>query len=145
MKISLRKITEKNCEECLKLSLFPDQRKFMGSNENSLAQAYAYRELEPRAIYNDETMVGFIMYAKDPERGNYYINRFMIDKNYQRKGFGREALKLLLAHLKETGVEAVDILHRPDNHDAVKLYRELGFEATEDTYEDDQISRVKLI
>lgn len=142
--ISLREINESNWRECIALSVREDQKKFVGTNENGLALAYAHKEMRPRGIYADEEMVGFIMYAMDPDDGLYYINRFMIDESYQGKGYGRRALKMLTDQLRAEGVKSVDILHKPDNEQAIRLYRSLGFEQTEEMVGDDVISRLDL-
>ena len=144
MNISLRKINEDNWRECIRLKVRADQERFIASNENGLALAYAHKEMEPRGIYSDDKMIGFIMYAKDPDDGMYYINRFNIDEKHQGKGCGRKALELLLSQLKESGVESVDIIHKPDNDIAIKLYKSLGFELTEEKLNDDVISRMNL-
>lgn len=144
MSITLRRIDENNWRDCINLKVSEEQERFVATNVNGLALAYAHKEIKPRGIYAGDEMVGFIMYGRDPDDGLYYINRFMIDKNHQRKGFGREALKILLDELREDGVESVDIIHKPDNTVAIKLYRSFGFELTEYTLGDDVISNVKL-
>lgn len=142
--ISLREINDSNWRECIALSVKEDQKRFVGTNENGLALAYAHREMQPRGIYANEVMAGFIMYAKDPDDGLYYINRFMIDESYQGMGYGRRALELLAEQLRAEGVTSVDILHKPDNEQALRLYRSLGFEQTDERVGDDVISRLNL-
>ena len=144
MNITLRKIDENNWRECIKLSVKEDQKEFVATNENGLALAYAHKETNPLLIYSDGTPVGFIMYGCDPDDGLYYINRFMIDKNHQGNGYGREALRILLNNLHSDGVESVDIIHKPDNYAAIRLYKSFGFELTEHTLGDDVISNLKL-
>jgi len=144
MNITLRNVDENNWRKCIQLKVSEDQVRFVATNENGLALAYAHKEMNPRAIYNDDNMVGFIMYARDPDDGIYYINRFMIDSKYQRKGYGRVAMQLILEQLKTEGVTTLDILHRPDNKVAIKLYQSFGFELTEDIVDKDVVSRVKL-
>jgi diamine N-acetyltransferase len=142
--ISLREINESNWRECIALSVKEDQKRFIGTNENGLALAYAHKEMQPRGIYANEVMAGFIMYAKDPDDGLYYINRFMIDESYQGKGYGRRALELLTEQLKADGVASVDILHKPDNEQAIRLYMSLGFEQTDERVDYDVISRLEM-
>ncbi|MBX7042161.1 MAG: GNAT family N-acetyltransferase [Ignavibacteria bacterium] len=142
--ISLREINESNWRECIALSVREDQKKFVGTNENGLALAYAHKEMRPRGIYADEEMVGFIMYAMDPDDGLYYINRFMIDASCQGRGFGRRALRILTEQLMAEGVTSVDILHKPDNEQAVRLYMSLGFKLTDERVGDDVISRLEM-
>nr|WP_269206034.1 GNAT family N-acetyltransferase [Clostridium botulinum] len=54
----------------------------------------------PFGIYNGNTLVGFIMFGYDTigdegepniAEGNYCIWRFMINKAYQKQGFGKKA------------------------------------------------------
>lgn len=144
MNITLREINETNWRECIHLKVSDKQKQFVATNENGLALAYAHKEMNPRGIYNDDELVGFIMYAKDPDDGLHYINRFMIDEKFQGNGFGKEALKILISRLKEMGVESVDIIHKPDNEHAIKIYKSFGFELTNETLGDDVISNLKL-
>jgi diamine N-acetyltransferase len=100
--------------------------------------------MEPRGIYSGDEMVGFVMYAKDPDDGLYYINRLMIDEKHQGRGFGTEALKILLGQLRNSGVLSVDIMHKPDNYSAIRIYERLGFVITDETLGDDVISTLDL-
>jgi len=143
--ITLKEINENNWRECIGLKVRDDQKRFVGTNENSLALAYAHKEMEPRGICNEDILVGLLMFAKDPDDGIYYINRLMIDKRYQGKGFGRRALEILIEEIKGRGAETIDIIHKPDNANAIRLYRDLGFKPTYDKLDDDDISRVNLI
>ncbi len=144
MSILLKEINEDNWRDCIRLKVRKDQEKFVATNENGLALAFAHKEMEPRGIYSDDKMVGFIMFAKDPDDGIYYINRLMTDEKYQGNGYGRKALEILIAILKDRGAKFIDIIHKPDNYSAIKLYRSLGFESTEDKLNDDVISRVNF-
>lgn len=144
MEITLRKINEDNWRECIALKVSKDQSGFVATNENGLALAYAHKEMQPRAIYAGDIMVGFIMYAKDPDDGLFYINRFMIDEKFQKKGYGEKALANLLEELKKEGVKSVDILHKPYNEVAIKVYKRLGFNLTDEKLGDDVISTAIL-
>ena len=84
------------------------------------------------------------MYAKDPDDGVYYVNRLMIDEKHQGNGYGRRALAMIVDELRDAGVETLDILHRPDNERAIKIYRSLGFELTDAKVDDDVVSQVVL-
>lgn len=64
--IRLREITFDNFIECIKLEAKEEQKDFVATNLYSLAEAYTalsngYSIPMPYAIYNDDTMVGFIM------------------------------------------------------------------------------------
>ena len=44
-------------------------------------------------------LVGFLMHALDPDENSRWIYRLMIDRNHQGRGYGRAALRALMAHL----------------------------------------------
>lgn len=144
MNITLRKIDQDNWRDCIKLKVKEEQKKFVATNENALALAYVHTEMNPLGIYLDEKIVGFLMHALDPDDNIYYINRLMIDENYQGKGYGRKALSILIEKLKNEGVKVLDILHKPDNHFAIKLYESLGFELTDVKVGDDIVSTLHI-
>jgi len=144
MSITLRPIDKSNWRDCLKLKVKDEQSALVGSNANTLAMCYIYPEVNPLGIYLDEKIIGLITHALDPDEQIHYINRFMIDENYQGRGFGKTALKLLIDKLKNEGVKILDIIHKPDNSAAIKLYRSLGFELTNDKVQDDCVSRLNI-
>lgn len=100
MKITLEKITEQNRQECFSLKVNPAQSEYIAPNENSLNEAQENAEIaRPFAIYADDKMIGFAMFAwdennEDPE-DKYWLWRFMIDKSLQGKGYGHLALMAL--------------------------------------------------
>ena len=85
----------------------------------------------PFAIYDDDTIVGFIMMGYYEVKGYYTLWEFMIDSKYQNKGYGRQALKLGLDFVRDE-FGPVDIYTgvTPGNTAAKKLYESVGFEST---------------
>jgi len=130
--IVLKPITRENLEEVLALRVNEDQEKYVISNAESLSRAYVYSETAyPFAIYDDDTIVGFIMMGYYEVKRYYTLWEFMIDHKYQNKGYGRQALKLGLNFVKEK-FGPVDIYTGviPGNTVAKKLYESVGFEST---------------
>jgi len=143
--IELRKITWDNFEECINLKITDEQeeRDYVPSNTYSLAQAYV-AVLDGKnhpmlyAIYNNEAMIGFTWFCYDTtgeydSKPCYVIYRFMIDKQYQNKGFGKQAMTEILTYIKTYPygeAEAVYLSYDRRNTAADKLYRSLGFEET---------------
>ena len=130
--VSLKPVTRENLEEVLALRVNEDQEKYVISNAESLSRAYVYSETAyPFAIYDDDTIVGFIMMGYYEVKRYYTLWEFMIDSKYQNKGYGRQALKLGLNFVKEK-FGAVDIYTgvTPGNTIAKKLYESVGFEST---------------
>ena len=130
--VELREITKDNLEEVLDLRIHEHQESFVSSTAYSLAQAYAYRDTAfPFAVYADNTIVGFIMLGYYEARNQYTLWKFLIDKKYQNKGYGREALIQGIQYLKNRfGAEEVYTGVKPENENAKHLYRSVGFEAT---------------
>lgn len=130
--VQLKKITKDNLDEVLALSVAEHQKSFVSTVADSLAQAYVYRDTAfPFGIYADDEAVGFIMLGYYESRKQYTLWKFLIDKRFQNKGFGKEALKQGIVYLKErfhakeiyTGVSV-------GNETAKHLYKSLGFVET---------------
>lgn len=129
--VTIRPITKENYWQCVGLQLAKDQETFVASNVVSLVQAVYEDGAIPRAIYADETMVGFIMAQYIPTEPMPYIWRLMIDASHQGKGYGRAAMHLMLEHLKTiSGAPRIAISYLPENEAARHLYASLGFVET---------------
>ena len=130
--VSIRSITVDNLDAVLSLSVYEDQRGYVSTTAESLAQAYVYQDTAfPFAIYDDETIVGFIMMGYYKEKEYYTLWKLLIDKDHQNKGYGRKALELGIAFLKEN-FQVKDIYTgvSPGNDVAKKLYESVGFQET---------------
>ncbi|CAM4083653.1 spermidine acetyltransferase [Bacillus manliponensis] len=128
MSTTLREITLENWEECIELKATPEQSGFVASNLYSIAESKFQPTFVPLAIYHDDTMVGFVMYGLDPDDGNYWIYRLLIDAKHQRKGYGRAAISQVIELLKaKEDCHKVLIGYEPANSEAENLYTSLGF------------------
>jgi len=73
------------------------------------------------------------------------IYRLMIDKKYQGKGYGKEAMKVVLAYIyanpffDDYGI-SLDV--DPNNAIAIKLYKDLGFFITGEV--DDETGEIEM-
>ena len=127
--ITLREINRSNFDAVLDLSVSNEQKHFVASNLYSMAQAKACPECIPLAIYDEESLVGFLMYCMDEDDKEYWIYRLMIDQKYQRLGYGRKAMKCVLSKISEDKQHnKVYISFEPENIAAKTLYEELGFQ-----------------
>lgn len=81
--VTLRAIDRDNWETCIQLAVAKDQQSFVASNLYSLAQAFVWPECVPLGIFEEDTMVGFLMWAKDHRDGQYWVYRLMIDHRFQ--------------------------------------------------------------
>lgn len=128
--VRLERITEENYKECLKLKVAENQQKFVSPNVLSLAKAYIYYDsVTPFAIYKDDIMVGFIMLRFDKEYSHYFIWQFMIDEQYQNKGYGKEVLRYIIEWCKKhNNCKKIVTTYIEGNEQARLLYSKLGFE-----------------
>jgi len=131
-KVALREINKENLWDIFKLEVAPEQRKYVASNSVSIAQAYFDRETAWfRAIYADETPVGFLMLADDSEAQEYFIWRLMIDARYQKFGFAKRALEQLFEYVRtRPGAEEVKVSYVPGDGGPQGFYEKMGFRPT---------------
>jgi len=130
--VQLKEITKDNLDEVLRLSVAEHQKSFVSTTADSLAQAYVYRDTAfPFAVYADEKPVGFIMLGYYESRKQYTLWKYLIDKEHQGKGYGKEALKQGIKYLKEQ-FDAKEIYTGVSlgNEAAKGLYKSMGFTQT---------------
>ena len=140
MKITLKPIDDTNREAVLKLTVREDQP-FVAPNDVSLRQADEANAEDPGvarpfAIYADEKLVGFCMFAFDPEEEDpddrYWLWRFMIDKTEQGKGYGQAALAEIIKYFRDNGADQLWLSTEPENECGVHVYHKAGFKETGD-------------
>jgi diamine N-acetyltransferase len=140
MPVTLRAITRDNWRDVVRLKTTEVQKDFVAANVYSIAQSKVQPECVPLAIYAEETVVGFAMYALDQDDGNYWIYRLMIDAHHQSQGHGRAALRALVALLCELpDCDRIMISVVPENEVAFDLYRSEGFVETGQIIDDEAV------
>ena len=130
--IELHEITKENLDDVLSLDVSEHQKAYVSSTAASLAQAYVYRETAfPFAVYAENALVGFIMFGYYEARNQYTLWKFLIDKKYQNKGYGKEALKQGILYFKNTfHVKEIYTGVSIENEQAKYVYKSLGFMET---------------
>ena len=130
--IRLERVTKENLSALLALKTKDDQTCFVSTPAESLAQAYVFAETAfPFAVCNDQDVVGFIMMGYYEEKKYYTLWKLLIDQRYQGRGYGKAALELGLAFLKQQfHVSEVYTGVIPGNSVAKRLYRSIGFKET---------------
>lgn len=127
--ILLKAIDKSNWEECIQLKSSSNQKGFIASNLYSIAEAQFLEGFNTKAIYYGEIMIGFTMFGLDPDDGNYWIYRFMIDERFQSRGYGHQAMQLVINEIRNANdrTSIVMLGYKPDNEHAKKLYAKTGF------------------
>ena len=132
--IKLIEVNEKNWQNFASLEVFENQKAFLDSAVGIIARGYAYRSRRARVIgiADNETAVGLALVKDlDEEPACYDLQQFMIDKRYQRRGFGISALKMILICLgKERKFDCVEVCVKKNNYAALKFYKKAGFTDT---------------
>ena len=143
--VTLREVTKDNLGAILRLKVKPEQQQFVADNAVSIAEAHFEEKAWFRAIYADETPVGFVMLYDDPETTDYFLWRFMVDHKYQGMDFGRRALQLVIEHVREQP-NATELLlsYVPAEGGPEKFYTGLGFANTGEVHDGENVMKLVL-
>ncbi|EQB34711.1 hypothetical protein M948_20195 [Virgibacillus sp. CM-4] len=127
--MKIEELNEGNWYECCDLKLPEKQAEYIESNAISIAQSKLEPSLKPFAIYFEDKVVGFLMYNTEKEElDGYWIFRIMVDENFQGKGIGKAATKLMISEMsKLPDAEKIVVGYHPENQEANHLYANLGF------------------
>jgi len=126
--IRVAPLTETNRALVTALQLAPEQMDFVASNADSLQEAASDKDARPRVVMAGDRVVGLLMYEAPEDDDEARIYRFMIDRASQGKGYGKAALREVLAEIRSLGhIRHVSICYEPENEAARQLYRAAGF------------------
>ncbi|MBM7660972.1 diamine N-acetyltransferase [Bacillus mesophilus] len=134
MNLTLKNINRENWEDAIALSVSEEQMGFMASNLYSIAEVQFLESFLAMGVYLEEEMIGFTMFGIDPDDGNYWIYRLMIDQRYQGNGYGKQAVELVVTKIKEINTSNVPLImigYHPSNNGAKITYKKAGFVETE--------------
>ena len=150
--LTLHLITNDNFDAIVDMSdtLTNEQKRCVAPNLYSIAEAYVNQaNAWPRAIYLGDKPIGFIMLDLKPEHTPkdekaYYLWRFMIDHAYQNKGYGKQALDLIV---KKCKYDSKDFLYTScDIIDDMpyQFYLKYGFIDTGILDDDEEVLKLSL-
>jgi len=125
-------------EAIVKLKVRDTQKDYVSSNLEAFAKAFACQEVYDEkpivlGVYKDKTLVGVAMFCRSTveNRHIYYFLHFMIDENYQGKGYGKDALIHVVELIKTTKpLGEADWIYISVHKESVarRLYCNTGFE-----------------
>lgn len=151
MKIELRTVDDTNRNAVVLLKVWDSQKEYIATNEVSLetAQKEEYKEIaRPFAIYADDKLVGFTMFAFEPDSSDpndrYWLWRFMIDKKLQGNGYGSAALEKIIDYFKSHGADHILLSTKESNKVALSLYHKYQFAETGEMNDDEMVLRLNL-
>ncbi|NET73739.1 MAG: GNAT family N-acetyltransferase [Sphaerospermopsis sp. SIO1G2] len=143
--VTLREITADTVRTICNLDVTAMQKNFVAPNAVSIAQAYFEPQAWFRAIYAGDTAVGFLMTFEAPDRGFYYLWRFMIDHRHQGQGYAQAGLSLLIERIKtRPNATKLKLSVVPENGRAIRFYESMGFVATGEIEHDEHVYELDL-
>ena len=124
-------VTEDNWMDVASLSVKEEQKGYVAPAIGILARGYVYRDCNVK-IYvfeNDGIIVGTALVREfTDEPLGYDLQQFMVDKRYQRKGYGSQALQMILDELRKEGhYDHVELCVKKADTEAIRLYEKHGF------------------
>jgi spermine/spermidine acetyltransferase len=104
------------------------QKSFVAENKQSLVEATYEDGLYTLGIYYEDTMVGFVLYDFDEAFPGWSMSRFIIGKQSQERGYGKQAVVAFFDYFKKKyNVDKLYISVSSENIVAYKMYTSLGF------------------
>lgn len=139
--VKLTELTEDNWLDVAGLTVNDDQKGFAAPAVGIIARGYVYRNCSGRVIVieNDGCVVGVALVREfTDEPLGYDLQQFIIDRRYQGKGYGYEALCLILDELRrEKHYDHVEVCVKKADAAAIRLYEKCGF--TDSGYNDETV------
>lgn len=132
--LSLKKVTQDNWRAVANLSVKHQQHSFIEANSISLLESAFDLSFSwvPLALYDKDTLIGFAMVgAFDKQENSIWLDRFMIDQNFQGKGYGKKALPLIIDFIKHNWeVNQIILSAHEENQEIFSFYEAFGFKNT---------------
>jgi diamine N-acetyltransferase len=138
VQVQLKPVDRDNWRAMVRLTLRPGQEHFVSPPAWSLAGCYVHKygdqyEYSPMVISDGDTVVGYVTLVCDPTTfDDYWVDDIIIDAIYQGRGYGRAAMKCVIAMLpkKYSRCRVIKLTCFRGNDSAAALYKSLGFEPT---------------
>jgi len=129
--IKLIPVTEDNWMDIASLDVKGYQREYVAPAIGILARGYVYRDCNVKIYAFEEggTIVGTALVREfTDEPYGYDLQQFMVGRQYQNKGYGSQALQLILNELlKEGRYDHVELCVKKADAEAIHLYEKHGF------------------
>jgi diamine N-acetyltransferase len=140
--VSLRPVDRTNWNGIVQLTVFEEQRAYVAEPAYYLALCCYGGLWRPLAVYADEHVIGFMMWAIDPEDGSCWLGGIVIDHRVQGRGYGTAAVREAIALLgAEHGCRDFALSYHPDNRAAAAAYGKIGFAETGERAEGERVAR----
>jgi diamine N-acetyltransferase len=143
--VTLREITRDNLRSVIALETTPEQKQFVAPNAVSVAEAHFSPLAWMRAIYADDTPVGFVLLSDDAEEAKYYLWRYMVGAEYQGLGFGLRGLQLVVDYVRSRpGAKEMLLSYVPGDGCPRDFYARVGFVDTGEQHAGENVMRLEF-
>ena len=113
---------------------------YVASNALSIVQSVYEDGWVIKAIEHEGELIGFTMFGFNEEEDFYELCRIMIDKPYQNKGYGTQAIKMVLDEMKARfGCKEVYLSTDPENVRGKHVYEKVGFRSEHEMLDDEEL------
>ena len=147
--MKLEPVTRANVGDAIRLSVRPDQERFVAPVVMSLAEAYAWSDVAwPRLVYDADRLVAFVMGAFDPDAPVEFFRcgiwRLNVAAAEQGKGYGRFAVESVLDEARQRGQRRATVLWVPGPDGPEGFYAHLGFRPTGEMFDGQVVGAIDL-
>lgn len=129
--LNIRPVTKDNWRAIVELKPLTDQEKYITSNAESLLESFYETRYNWSVfgLFKEEYPIGFTMIgAFNAEKEYIWLDRFMIDGQFQGKGYGKKFLQLIVDYIQSKWqVKDIVLSIVKENNQAKKLYETIGF------------------
>jgi len=129
--LRLISVTEDNWTDIASLTVKEHQKDYVAPAIGILARGYVYRDCNAKiyAFEQNGVIVGTALVREfTDEPLGYDLQQFMVGEQYQGKGYGSQALRLILDELRtENHYDHVELCVKKADTEAIRLYEKHGF------------------
>ncbi|WP_307126852.1 GNAT family N-acetyltransferase [Streptomyces sp. B1I3] len=149
----LEKVTPENVLDACRLTVAPEQERFVAPVARSLAEAYVQPETAwPRLIVDGDRLVGFVMAffdvrfdpANPADRPRSGLWRLAVAAGEQGRGYGRFAVEAVCQEILRRGQDRVTVTWGQGEHGPEEFYLRLGFRRTGEMSGDQVVGELDL-
>jgi ribosomal-protein-alanine N-acetyltransferase len=143
--VTLREVSSANWREVVHVRAARAQAKWVAPVADYLTLCRYGGTWNPLAIEVDGSVVGFLMWGRDPDDLSYWLGGIVVDRSQQRKGYGKAAMQAAIGFLRsKPACDGVALSYRADNVVAARLYASLGFAETGETESEEVVARLAV-
>ncbi len=121
------RLNKQNIWSALDLRITPVQENFVMEAPDAIAFCMVDPHWKPYLLVDGTRAIGLLILTINHKKPEYEISIVLIDRRYQRRGYGRFMLEFAVETLKNAGAKKLEIGVNRENEAARRLYESLGF------------------